>query len=70
MENKCCYCEGPISQERVDIGYFHCTENICLARFHTDWRSNMRLVLVPKQGFAIVHKNEMLYLQNGKSSGK
>lgn len=65
----CRFCGGPVDPERVAAGYTHCMNNQCLAYYHGEFRQRMALVLVPKQGFTFVPRDEVKN-QSGRASGR
>lgn len=65
----CVTCGNPVNPERWELGYFYCMSRRCLTANGIAGRENYRLMLVPKQGFTIVHKDSP-DLKNGKSSGR
>jgi hypothetical protein len=65
----CIYCNDPVQPERWGLGYHYCMKRICIETGGVSRRENYRLMLMPKQGFTIVHKDSP-DLKNGKSSGR
>lgn len=65
----CIYCDDPVNPERWELGYHYCMKRDCLATNGVSGRENYRLILMPKQGFTIVHKDSP-DLKNGRSSGR
>lgn len=63
-------CGHAVPPERLEIGYAHCSRPGCVAswRRHRTEQEHLALVLVPKQGFAWVHKSDVA--SNTKSSGR
>ena len=65
----CRYCENTVIPERVEIGKDYCLSPDCIAKHTKEWGQDYRIMLVPKQGFTLVHKSDPA-LKNGKSSGR
>jgi len=66
---KCIYCGDAVAKARWNIGKKYCMSKICHAKASDDFYAEYRLILVPKQGFAIVPADsDDLHL--GKSSGR
>lgn len=65
----CIYCGDSVPSERWGLGYHYCMKRICIETGGIARRADYRLILMPKQGFAIVHKDSP-DLKNGKSSGR
>lgn len=68
-KQKCITCNGAVDPRRWELGYHYCMTRECLAMNGVAGRENYRLMLVPKQGFTIVHKDSP-DLKNGRSSGR
>lgn len=70
MTSECNICGGPNSDERVEIGYLHCTSPSCVGT----WRNRriadnqLALVLLHKQGLAWISKSEV-HLNDMKRAG-
>lgn len=65
----CITCNRPVNPARWELGYHYCMQKNCLIENSIRGRDNYRLILVPKQGFTIVHKDSPDLLV-GKSSGR
>lgn len=65
----CIHCGQPVSQERYEAGYEYCMDKSCVVKALQARQSNLRLILMPKQGFTYVFKDSP-DLKNGKSSGR
>ena len=65
----CRFCGDPLSVERADI-YSHCSSDDCVVMWKRERLSNYSLTLVPKQGFAIVERDNVFLKVGGRSSGK
>jgi hypothetical protein len=65
----CLYCNKPVAPERVELGKNYCMSEDCIAQNIRDWAADYRIMLVPKQGFTLVHKSDPA-LRGGKSSGR
>lgn len=65
----CKYCGQPVLPERWELGYEYCMSKQCVASALNGSLDDYRLILMPKQGFAIVSSNSPDLL-NGKSSGR
>ena len=65
----CIYCNQPVQPERVEAGYPYCMDKTCVVKGLHDRQANLRLILMPKQGFTYVFADSN-DLKNGKSSGR
>ena len=65
----CIYCGQPVAQARIELGYEYCMSPDCVSKALQARQSNMRLILMPKQGFTYVFSDSPDLL-NGKSSGR
>jgi endogenous inhibitor of DNA gyrase (YacG/DUF329 family) len=65
----CPYCGKDVVQERWNMGYQYCMDSTCVAIALEPAKSEYRLILMPKQGFAYVSKDSP-DLKYGKSSGR
>lgn len=65
----CIHCGQPVSQERYEAGYEYCMDKSCVVKALQARQDNLRLILMPKQGFTYVFKDSP-DLKNGKSSGR
>lgn len=65
----CIYCKGVVPQDRADIGKKNCFAPECVRKGIVDAQAEYRVVLIPKQGFGIVHKDSD-ELKYGRSSGR
>lgn len=65
----CMHCGQPVSQERYEAGYEYCMDKSCVVKALQARQDNLRLILMPKQGFTYVFKDSP-DLKNGKSSGR
>ena len=65
----CIYCGDPVNPQRWALGYHYCMKRICCDTNGVAGRENYRLILMPKQGYTIVHKDSG-DLKNGRSSGR
>jgi hypothetical protein len=63
------YCGEPVLPERWELGYEYCMSKQCVASALNGSLDGYRLILMPKQGFAIVSSNSP-DLKYGKSSGR
>jgi len=65
----CIYCGQPVLQARIEADYDYCMSPDCVAQALQARQSNIRLILMPKQGFTYVFSdsNDLKY---GKSSGR
>ena len=63
----CRFCGEQLLEERVEIGYTHCTKPGCIAMWRAERLERFRLDLIPKQGFAI---SPAAAVVNGRSSGR
>lgn len=66
---KCWFCDQIVPQERYEAGYSYCMARACVSKGMQQRRENVRLILMPKQGFTYVFSNSN-DLQGGKSSGR
>lgn len=66
---ECIHCGQPVLQARWEAGYHYCMAKQCVALGLRGSLDNFRLILMPKQGFAIVLADSD-DLKNGKSSGR
>ena len=64
---QCIYCKQEMLPERAAIRPY-CMEDQCVALGLSGKMSNLALVLVPKQGFAYVYKDQVA--DNTRSSGR
>jgi len=69
MNTNCITCGDPVNPQRWELGYHYCMQRNCLITNGISGRENYRLLLVPKQGFTIVHKDSP-DLKHGRSSGR
>jgi hypothetical protein len=65
----CIYCGQPVPQPRAEAGITYCMDKSCVVIALRERQSNLRLILMPKQGFTYVFKDSD-DLKNGKSSGR
>jgi hypothetical protein len=65
----CIYCGQPVPQARYEAGIKYCMDKSCVVIALRERQSNLRLILMPKQGFTYVFKDSD-DLKNGKSSGR
>ena len=65
----CIYCDAEFSLERYEIGYAYCKDKSCVVKALQARQANVRLILMPKQGFTYVFSNSD-DLKHGKSSGR
>lgn len=65
----CIFCGGANSAERVEIGRPWCMARDCVARWVREKHADMRVALIPKSGFTLLHKDDRFF-RTGKSSGK
>lgn len=65
----CIYCGQPVHPERWELGYQYCMSRQCVASALNGSLDDYRLILMPKQGFAIV-SSDSPDLKYGKSSGR
>ena len=63
----CIYCNQPIVPEERPADY--CMDKACVVKGLHDRQANLRLVLMPKQGFTYVFKDSE-DMKHGKSSGR
>jgi len=66
---KCIYCDTEFSLERYEIGYKTCMDKSCVLKALQEKQSKVRLINMPKQGFAYVFVDSP-DLKYGKSSGR
>ena len=67
---QCIHCGQPVPQARADAGYVYCMDKSCVVKALQDRQANLRLVLMPKQGFTYVFKDSPDLRNNNKSSGR
>jgi hypothetical protein len=65
----CIYCNADVAQDRYDAGYPYCMDKSCVVKALQARQANVRLVLMPKQGFTYVFSDSP-DLKHGKSSGR
>ena len=65
----CIYCGADVNVTRYQAGYAYCMDKECVRKGIKERQSEFRVILMPKQGFGIVHKNSP-DLKNGRSSGR
>ena len=65
----CIYCGQPYPEERAALGYTYCMDKFCVVKGLQKQQANLRLILMPKQGFTYVFADSD-DLKNGKSSGR
>ena len=65
----CIYCDAEFSLERYDAGYPYCMDKSCVVKALQARQANVRLIIMPKQGFTYVFSNSD-DLKHGKSSGR
>ena len=65
----CIHCGQPVLQARWEAGYHYCMSKACVALGLRGSMDKFRLILMPKQGFAIV-LSDSDDLKHGKSSGR
>jgi hypothetical protein len=65
----CIYCSNPVPEARAEAGIVYCMAKSCVVLALQERQSNLRLILMPKQGFTYVFKDSP-DLKNGKSSGR
>lgn len=65
----CITCDNAVNPKRWALGYHYCMSRECININGIKGRENYRLILMPKQGFTIVHKDSP-DLKIGKSSGR
>jgi hypothetical protein len=65
----CIYCGQPIPELRAEAGYAYCMDKACVVKGLRERQSNLRLILMPKQGFTYVFKDSD-DLKHGRSSGR
>ena len=66
----CPHCNSPVSPDRWEAGVEYCMAKDCIAKELRLSQDNFRFVLVPKQGFAYVAKDDPFLTDGGKSSGR
>lgn len=66
----CDTCGDPIIPERWELGFTYCMKKKCFDNRPPKMTEEYRLVLVPKQGYTIVGKNDPFLYYGGKSSGR
>jgi hypothetical protein len=65
----CPYCGVEVPEERLELGYYYCTAKNCVVKGLRERQENLRLILMPKQGFTYVFADSD-DLNNGRSSGR
>jgi hypothetical protein len=65
----CIYCGQPVPQPRAEAGIKYCMDKSCVVTALQERQANLRLILMPKQGFTYVFKDSD-DLKHGKSSGR
>ena len=65
----CCFCGNALSNDPAEI-YSHSASDNCVVMWKRERLSNYSLTLVPKQGFAIVERDNVFLKVGGRSSGK
>jgi len=65
---ECINCGQPVPPARWEIGRHTCLKS-CVVKALQARQSNLRLILMPKQGFTYVFSDSN-DLKNGKSSGR
>jgi hypothetical protein len=65
----CIYCGKPVPQLRAEAGIKYCMDKSCVVTALQERQSNLRLILMPKQGFTYVFKDSD-DLKYGRSSGR
>jgi hypothetical protein len=66
---ECIYCGNAVIEGRWALGYQYCLDKYCVRKAIDERQSEYRVILMPKQNFAIVHKDSPDLLI-GKSSGR
>jgi hypothetical protein len=67
----CIHCGQPIVPEaRAEAGITYCMDKSCVVKALHDRQANLRLVLMPKQGFTYVFADSDDLRNNNKSSGR
>jgi hypothetical protein len=65
----CIYCNADVAQDRYDAGYPYCMDKSCVLKALQSRQANLRLINMPKQGYAYVFVDSP-DLKYGKSSGR
>lgn len=65
----CIYCSQPVPEPRYEAGIEYCMGKACVSKALSSRQANLRLILMPKQGFAYVFADSD-DLKYGKSSGR
>jgi hypothetical protein len=65
----CIYCGQPVPEPRAEAGIDYCMAKSCVVTALQARQANLRLILMPKQGFTYVFSDSPDLL-NGKSSGR
>ena len=65
----CIHCSQPVPQPRAEAGIKYCMDKSCVVVALQERQSNLRLILMPKQGFTYVFADSD-DLKHGKSSGR
>jgi hypothetical protein len=66
----CIHCGLDIPQARAEAGYVYCMDKTCVSKALSSRQANLRLVLMPKQGFTYVFSDSPDLRNNNKSSGR
>jgi hypothetical protein len=66
---KCWFCDNIVPQGRIDIGKRYCMDRACVSKGMAGNGDNVRLVLMPKQGFTYVFSNSS-DVRSSRSSGR
>lgn len=66
---QCVVCGADVPEGRQALGYDYCMDKDCVTMALAHRKANLRLVLMPKQGFTYVFADSD-DLKHGKSSGK
>ena len=66
----CIHCGLDIPQARAEAGFVYCMDKTCVSKALSSRQANLRLVLMPKQGFTYVFADSPDLSNNNKSSGR
>ena len=66
----CVHCGQPVPEGRAGAGYDYCMDKDCVVKALHSRQANLRLVLMPKQGFTYVFADSPDLKNNNKSSGR
>lgn len=67
---ECIICSAPVAEERWELGYNYCMDRKCVSQALSHRKANMRIVLLPKQGYTYAFEGSKDLKGNGKSSGR